>query len=93
MLKKSPNVTLTNWKRLTNIPANVNVSGFVQPGVHWREFLIFLDSSSHQLYLYHIKMSVWSTMISNDICTSANGCPLAVFGEDQDLVLASFKQW
>ena len=89
MLKKSPNVTLTNWKRLTNIPANVNVSDFVQAGVHWREFLVFLDSSSYQLYLYHIKMSVWSSMISNDICSPAKGCPLAVFGEDQDLVLVS----
>ena len=84
MLKK--NVTLTNWKRLSNVPANVNLSRFVQPGVHWREFLVFLD---HQLYLYHIKMGVWSALFSNGMCSPAKGCPLAVFDDDQDLVLLS----
>ena len=80
-------VTLTNWKRLTNVPANVNLSGVVQPGVHWREYLVFLDHGNKQLYLYHIKIGVWSALFSTDMCDPATVCPLAVY--DQDLILLS----
>ena len=80
-------VTLTNWKRLTNVPANVNFSGVVQPGVHWREYLVFLDHGNKQLYLYHIKIGVWSALFSTDMCDPATVCPLAVY--DQDLILLS----
>ena len=90
----SPNekVALTNWKRLPCVPAEVCMSQCVQPGVHWREYIVFLDGTSDRLYLYHIKMGIWSTLISKRPFNSAEGCPLAVFGashDDQDLILVS----
>ena len=90
----SPNekVALTNWKRLPCVPAEVCMSQCVQPGVHWREYIVFLDGSSDRLYLYHIKMGMWSTLISKGSFDSAKGSPLAVFGashDDQDLILVS----
>lgn len=81
-------LTLTNWKRLPNVPPSVNLGGMVQPGVYWREFLVFLVASPKtQLYLYHLKSSVWSSMDSINLCKPAAGCPLAVF--EGSLVLFS----
>ena len=94
---KNTKVTLTNWKRLPNVPANVDLCGFVQPGVHWREYLVFLswpnDSRPQNkrlyLYLYHLKMGMWSVMLSKNDIDPAKGCPLTVFDSDQDLILVS----
>ena len=78
-VNKNCKVTLTNWKRLSNVPPSVNLDGVMQQGVHWREFLVFLDASKVQLHLYHLKMGIWSSMDSINLCCPARGCPLTVF--------------
>ena len=76
--------TMTNWKRLANVPGSVNINGLVQ-GVHWCEYIVFLDDKN-VLYLYHLKWGIWSLLNSMDLCTAAKGCPLAVFKNELIIV-------
>ena len=76
--------TLANWKRLANVPDNVNIMGLVQ-AVHWCDYIVSLDDK-HIIYLYHLKWGIWSSMNSMNLCTPANGCPLGVFGKDLIMV-------
>lgn len=76
--------TLTNWKRLANVPDNINVTGLVQ-AVHWCDYIVFLDDKNI-VYLYHLKWGIWSSMNSMNLCTAASGCPLGVFRKDLIMV-------
>ena len=80
---KSINVMLTNWKRVANVPDSID--GPVQ-AVQWRDYIVFLDKKG-DMYLYHYKCGIWSSLHSKNACTAANGCPLAVL--NQDLILLS----
>ena len=76
--------TLTNWKRLANVPDNVNITGLVQ-AVHWCDYIVLLDDKNI-VYLYHLKWGIWSSMNSMNLCTAASGCPLGVFRKDLIMV-------
>ena len=82
---KSTTVTLTNWKRVANVPHSAD--GSVQ-AVQWRDYVVFLDKKG-EMYLYHYKCGIWSSLQSKNAYSAAGGCPLAVFNRDLILVSSS----
>ena len=81
--QQASKVTLTNWKRVANIPFQVD--GAVQ-AVSWCDYIVFLDKKK-EMYLYHHKWGIWSAINTKSLHNIADGCPLAVF--NQDLILFS----
>ena len=52
-------VTLTNWKRVANIPFEISADGPVQ-AVHWGDYVALFDAQVKEMYLYHHKCRMWS---------------------------------
>ena len=91
-LKPKP-VTLTNWKRVANVPTGI-CSGSTAQAVHWCDYVVFLCSITTEkkkaLYLYHYKWGIWSSLNFKNVCDINEGsCPLAVFNDN--LILFSEK--
>lgn len=73
------NVTLTNWKRLSNAPINLSKCSAVQ----WRRDFIVVSNSDGNTLLYNVKWNMWSQLATlPDGTKPCQGCPLTCYDEN-----------